>query len=292
MYIHKHVSVNNISTESFPFQRESIMEAYLIENPDVLFLGIAGFDNVKIWDFQYILPGKSNTRESRIDIIARYGDEYLSIVELKTGRLNKEHLKQLEGYLAKKDQIRNQQNRWDENISKEPQWLGVLVGSSIDPDLMSKITKGYSYEDKIPIAALTINRFRGDDGNVYIITDTYFAEPKVGRDYSKYEFNGYVHRKNGLVLAVIKDYVAKHPEVTYSQLKEIFPQDLQGREVFTTEEEAKAKTDRRNFLKPEELIALKDGKVVAVSTQWGIGNIGRFIEYCTTMLGYEIKEAK
>ena len=30
MYLHKHISANNVSIEKFPFQREIAMEAYLI----------------------------------------------------------------------------------------------------------------------------------------------------------------------------------------------------------------------------------------------------------------------
>ena len=42
------------------------------------------------------------------------------------------------------------------------------------------------------------------------------------RDLSKYQFNGQKFSKNRLVLAVVKEYVAKH-QPTFTQLNEAFP---------------------------------------------------------------------
>ncbi len=107
------------------------------------------------------------------------------------------------------------------------------------------------------------------------------------RDYTKYIFNGQTHGKNRLVLAVLKHYVEINPGSTFSELKAMFPDRLQGSETFTTEKEAKQKKDRRNFIRPGELIRLVD-TTIAVSTQWGIGNVTRFIDHCKRM-NIEIK---
>lgn len=48
MYLHKHISANNVVIDSFPFQREIAMEAYLIENPTVLSMETDGFNEVDI----------------------------------------------------------------------------------------------------------------------------------------------------------------------------------------------------------------------------------------------------
>ena len=156
---------------------------------------------------------------------------------------------------------------------------------------MLQIRKGYYYNDSIPIAALTLNRYKGKDGNVYVVTDTYFTDKVKGKDYTKYEFNGQTLAKNRLVQSIIKDYVARYPEITFNELEKVFPQSLQGRETFTTEEIAKNKRDRRNFIKPEELIKLKDS-VIAVSTQWGKGNVDRFVKYAKDKLKYNINVKK
>ena len=162
-----------------------------------------------------------------------------------------------------------------------------MIGATINPDLMLKIRKGYYFENEIPIAALTINRYKGQDGNVYVVTDTYFIESVKNKDYTKYVFNGQKFGKNRLVLEVIKKYIEANPTTTFSQLKAKFPDSLQGRETFTTEKEAKQKRDRRNFIEPDELITLTD-ETIAVSTQWGLKNIKPFIDHCG-QLGFAIK---
>jgi hypothetical protein len=285
MYLHKHISANNISIDNFPFQREIAMEAYLIENPNVLSIETDGFTEVEILESEVtLLDGRIDKKtDGRIDILAKYGQEYLAIVELKLGELTELHLMQLESYLKERQQILKKfPNLWDTTVSQQPKWIGVMIGATISPELMLKIRKGYYFESDIPIAALTINRYKGKDGNVYVVTDTYFIEKVTGRDYTKYIFNGQKYGKNRLVLAVIKDYVEKNSTLTYSQLKSKFPDTLQGRETFTTEIDAKQKKDRRNFIEPDELITLAD-ETIAISTQWGLSNINPFIDHCKKM---------
>lgn len=289
MYLHKHISANNVSIDNFPFQREIAMEAYLIENPTVLSMETDGFNDVEILKCEVtLLDGRvDKNSDGRIDILAKYGQEYLAVVELKLGELTETHLTQLESYLKERQQILQKfPDTWDTTVSNQPKWIGVMIGATINPDLMLKIRKGYYYENDIPIAALTINRYKGKDGNVYVVTDTYFIERVKNKDYTKYIFNGQKFGKNRLVLAVIKDYVEKNPTVTYSQLKAKFPDSLQGSETFTTETKAKQKRDRRNFVEPDELITLTD-ETIAVSTQWG-PNINPFIDHCRKM-NIEIK---
>ncbi len=91
---------------------------------------------------------------------------------------------------------------------------------------------------------------------------------------------------------MIKYYVDDHPEITYSELDSKLSRNLQGNlGTFTTIERANEiynkKGHKRHFIKPEELIKLADC-VIAVSNQWGIGNIGGFIEQAK-LLGYEIE---
>lgn len=285
MYLHKHISANNVSIDNFPFQREIAMEAYLIENPTVLSMETDGFNDVEILKCEVtLLDGRiDRNTDGRIDILAKYGQEYLAVVELKLGELTENHLTQLESYLKERQQILQKfPDTWDTTVSNQPKWIGVMIGATINPDLMLKIRKGYYYDIDIPIAALTINRYIGKDGNVYVVTDTYFIDKVKNKDYTKYVFNGQKFGKNRLVLAVFKDFVEKNPTITYSQLKSKFPDSLQGRETFTTELEAKQKRDRRNFIEPDELISLVD-ETIAVSTQWGLANINPFIDHCRKM---------
>jgi hypothetical protein len=287
MYLHKHITANNVKIDPFPFMRELAMEAYLIENETVLSLETEGFNDVVIIESEVkLLKGRADKNtDGRVDIIAKYGQEYIAIVELKQGQLTSKHLSQLESYLKERHQIlENFPDIWDKTIGgTQAKWIGIMVGETIDPDLMIQIRKGYYLTGTdIPIAALTLRRYRGKDGNIYVATDTYFMEKVRGKDYTKYIFNGRHYVKSRLVLAVIKDYVEQHPTTTYSQLKATFSDSLQGRETFTTESLAKAKNDRRNFTAPDELVTLKD-ETIAISTQWGLANINPFIEHCKVM---------
>lgn len=105
------------------------------------------------------------------------------------------------------------------------------------------------------------------------------TEKRKAHDNSKYLFKGKVYGKNRLVLAVIKEYVNNNPAITFDQLKNIFPDSLQGSETFTTKAEALSKKDRRNFTNQDELILIQD-QIIAVSTQWSISNITNFLQNC------------
>ncbi|MCP5304389.1 MAG: hypothetical protein H6953_02990 [Chromatiaceae bacterium] len=120
--------------------------------------------------------------------------------------------------------------------------------------------------------------------------------PTVGkRDTTKYRFRGKKLGKGRLVLAVIKEYVADHAGTSCHDLQVQFPKHLQGSNgVFNKEAEAREIVERtshkRHFLKSNELIHLADCKV-AVSTEWGKGNIDNFIRQARS-LGYEIEEVR
>lgn len=90
----------------------------------------------------------------------------------------------------------------------------------------------------------------------------------------------------------MKDYVADHGTKTFSELSKDFPGQLQGSsEVFVTKEEALEKLERtgykRYYIKSDELIKLADESIIAVTTQWGKGNIYNFIERAREF-GYKI----
>lgn len=119
------------------------------------------------------------------------------------------------------------------------------------------------------------------------------ATPPGKRDTTKYMLNGNVYLKNRLVLAVVRDYVSKHPYTTRQELKTVFDKTLQGSiGVVENEEIAKLRSDYevRFFTKPEETLALVDGKMY-VCTQWGILNIPKFVARAKK-LGYDITEIK
>jgi hypothetical protein len=295
MQIHKHLTANNIQLEPMPFLRELSMAAYLIENEGVLALDSEVFSNVEIVETELALKQgrKSKDTDGRIDILATYSKEYIGVIELKYGELAQIHLDQIEDYLEQTNQILKQYpNLIDQALAEDPKWIGLLVGSSIARDLSHKLTEGYLSRQNIPIAALTINRYRGGDGQVYVVTDTYINSKKSSKDYTQYSFEGKTFGKGRLVLAVVRKYVEDHPEISYAELMKAFPKELQGSYgVIGLKDEADkiyaSAQIRRYFTKPDEIIQLKDA-TITVSTEWGSRNIEKFLPVAKKH-GYKIQ---
>lgn len=294
MEIFRQITANNIELKPYPFIKELAMEAYLIENEDVLKLDTDNFAEVNILDAEIALKGgrKTSNRDGRIDILARYGFDYLSIVELKMQELNDSTLDQLEDYLLEKDQILEKfPEFWQEE--SEPNWIGVLVGSSISPELQRKLQDGYKTESGIAIAGLVIKRFRNEKGEIYVVTDTFFKYKYSSRDFSKFQFRGVDYNKSRLVNQVIKSYVEDNPTATYADLNKAFPKSLQGSsgvfDLFSKARETYEQTGyKRHYIHADELIKLQDC-IIATSTQWGKGNINSFIEKVNGIAGnYQI----
>lgn len=296
MQLYRHLTANHVTLKEMPFMREIAMEAYLIDNPDILALDEDDLSTVEIVEAEVPMPRgrRSKQGDGRIDLLAIYGDSTVGVVELKHGELNEGHLQQLDDYLTNVDQIKNKLRKRVE--AEDPKFLGVLVGTSITASLKAKIEKGLVVQDIVPIAALTLARYTGDDNNVYVVTDTFFRNVSHRFDMTQYEFNGRVYGKNRLVLACIKRYVEDHLALTFSELERAFPRKLQGwYGCFDTVENAQrilekgeGRKNKRYFLRPEDLVDLADAKI-AVCDQWGIGNIGHFLEAAQN-LGFKIKK--
>lgn len=283
MQIFKQVTANNIRLEPYQFLKELAMEAYLMENPEILNLDTENFSDVEILDAEIALKAGRRDKDGRIDILANYGGEYLAIVELKLNEINEFHLSQLEDYIEQRDQILSKGEYWKEEVA--PKWIGVLVGNSISPSLQEKIQNGYQINGQIPVAAITLNRFRSTGGKeIFVISDTHFKFNYSNRDYSKFIFNNQEYNKGRLVNAVVREYVNRHPDITSSKLKEAFPDEIQGSfGVFALHAEAErifqSWGHKRHYIKPEELIQLED-ETIATCTQWRPMNIRTFIDRC------------
>ena len=109
-----------------------------------------------------------------------------------------------------------------------------------------------------------------------------------GRDYTKYNVEGVGNKlnKRKLVAAVVGHYVeAKKP--SFAQLKQAFPDDLQGRRGVV---KAATDVDDEKRFDMDNALITSDSKVVCVCNQWGSGNIDEFIA-AALKLGYQIEEA-
>jgi len=299
MKLFSHLSANSINLNPMPFLRELSMEAYLIENQNVLSLTDEDLDQVQIIDYE--LPvrkgrSKKNT-DGRIDLLTLFSNETIGIVELKNCMLVEENFEQLQDYFLCKEEIFEKHKEAVSCEYKDSKWIGVLVGTDIDSKLLEKITDGsLKIDNVIPVAAIIINRYRSDDGQIFISTDTYFKNNQRNMDRSKYKFNNMNLGKGRLSYEIVKKYILDHSNITYNELEEIFPKSIQGNHgVFTTLENAQDIYSRygykRHFLNEEDILFVGNVKI-AICSQWGIGNIDNIIKLAKEKLKYSIEHIK
>lgn len=289
MKVFRQITANNVALAKYPFRKELAMEAYLMENGDILKLDDDDFSEPTVLDAEIALKKGRTNSDGRIDLLVQYGMDYLAIAELKINEINDETLEQLRGYLEQRHQIIEKYPEYWEEDGKtkegEPKWVGILAGTSISPDLQKKLQEGYTIGE-IPIAGMVIRRFRSDKSEIFVITDTYFKE-KGKKDYSKFEFQGQKYNKGKLVHKVLKTFAEQNPTLTFVDFEQVFPKSIQGSSgVFTNQEEARKifnETNRkRYYIKPEELIKLSDS-IIASCNQWNPHNIKVFIDHVNGM---------
>jgi hypothetical protein len=290
MKIFKQVTANNIELAPYPFKKELAMEAYLIENEEILALDNDNFSEVAVLDEEIALKKGRRDRGGRIDILTSYGAEYLSIIELKLNQINESTLNQLENYLDQREQILEIGKYWEEEV--KPKWIGVVVGTSINAELQEKLNNGYKYND-IPIAGIVLNRYRSSDNNIFVVSDTYFSYKYSEKDYSKFTYKNKAYNKARLVNEIVREFVDLNPTATFSKLKEVFPKQIQGSfgvfdKLSRAEEIYSNWGHKRHYIKPTETINLGDGEIIATCNQWNPHNIADFIENAKK-LGYEIE---
>lgn len=289
--IFKKMSINATLLSDLPFKTEAAMEAYLIENKEVLALDHQDYTNVDIIGCQLAF------NDSRLDILAGYNQTSLAVIEVKNKILDMAAYSQLEGYLTNWAQIYNtQKDLITEYMDLDPDkvgWSGILVGTSISPQLASLIDcngdASSNNASRHPILAFVIKRLIDKNGNTYVITELYQPQrPRNGRDYTKYIYKNSNYGKARLVLAVIKDYVQNKPGITFDGLRDAFPLNLQGSitlPLFRRLDEIgeDPKLSKRYFSRYEDQIELNDKATIVVTNQWGIGNIGTFLKHVETI---------
>ena len=99
------------------------------------------------------------------------------------------------------------------------------------------------------------------------------------RDTTKYSIDGGEPlKKRRFVLAVVKRYVETHPDITYEELRQIFPDRLSHSSTYGVFrpyndifEKLYDQPDlrKRFFLEKDDLIELSDGTLLTVYNQWG-----------------------
>jgi hypothetical protein len=154
----------------------------------------------------------------------------------------------------------------------------------------------YKYEDRIFIDVQQIIPLPEAESyqiKIRIQTEERREARKFSKDFTRYLFNAAEYNKRKLVLAVIKDWIAKNNPNDVTELITAFPQDIHSGGLFVTKADAAAIYQKqgidRHFLGDEDLIKFPNSTVYAISNQWGKGNIVKFISTATT-LGYVIEE--
>lgn len=270
-----------VKTKQFIF--ELAMEGYIVDNPNLLSNITLGLINPEIKDTEMVLPNATRT-----DIILQYDNDMMAVVELKNVSVNDAALTQLDGYL------KTLFTKKEEDVS---QWIGILVGSEVEDAVLRRIETDKTLN--APIFVVELNRYF-DNGNWFIFTKWHIPSywNKTSKDYTKYVLNHVAGPlgKGRLVHEVIKDYIAKHPGITFGDLQRVFPDSLRTQStkkvknhVVALEENVYAEDRYARYFK--ETLPCADGNVV-VSSQWGIGNINNFIEHARRKLGYSIDEVK
>ena len=122
-----------------------------------------------------------------------------------------------------------------------------------------------------------------------------------GRDNTKYSIDGGTNYfgKNRIVREIIIRYLELHPKLTYHQLEQIFPDEMQGSYgvVRSLDELHEMEHDRKDLetrylMKEDELLKTADGVRFAVCNQWGAYNIPNIFRVMEKWGWNVIKEEK
>ena len=176
------------------------------------------------------------------------------------------------------------------------------IAESLLPYLMEKYGGGFSEEDMRGM--LSRLHFSINAENSVLpqtqqeikqdITNKIAPETTKKREYDYTEYSiegGQFLGKNKFVYAAVSLYVKQHPNATFADLEKAFPPELQGSfGVIRTMEYIKEKNynGRRYFKEPEYVLHSGDNIPFAVSTEWGKGNIEKFVK-TVKQLGYHVE---
>ena len=293
-------TLNSSKLEPFPFEKELSMESFLIENSEILDFQDEDFPIPEHIECECHLKdgrcSKGKKKNGRLDIVVNYNNATLAIVELKLDEINDVSKEQINDYLKNlsKEEL-EKLNKMVELPVDNQQVVGILAAQNIAIPIKESMLKNLSMQNsvigKIPVFGMEIRRFKRN-ADVFVFTDIY-RPSKLGKDYTKYEWNGKIYAKNQLVLAIVKDYVSRNNIKKLEKLKEAFPKVLTGKVFDVVTCWSDVKDERRWHIKTENQIKLEND-IVVVCNQWNKDNIKKFISHvCKLNKAYEnINEVK
>lgn len=112
-------------------------------------------------------------------------------------------------------------------------------------------------------------------------------KPKNGRDTTKYSIDGGMNYfgKGKFVREIVAAYLSAHPSMTFVQLEQVFPDELQGsygvirrlEDIYNSDHELKDLMTRY-VMDEDKLLKTKDGVRFAVCNQWGSFNFPHILD--------------
>ena len=281
--------MNGYEMDEMPFLREFELEGCLASNPELLSLDDEDLSEPSIITMEAVIKNGRKNGDGRADLVVSYSGGVIGVVELKRGEIDKAAYDQLSEYMkARKDLMENADLKEyleteDVDIQDDKQIVGVLVGTDVNDEVV-KLLK--TRTDCPRLFVIVLKRRKIERHDVFVFSDVYQSDP--GKDYTKYVIGNSTKKygKARVVHAVIRRYVDEHPEITYNELLKIFPKQWRGvqrsengcfirRAQAIQQKESSGYT--RHFLNDQDIIVLTDAEI-AVSTQWGLGNIQSFID--------------
>ncbi|MEG2061626.1 MAG: hypothetical protein RRY33_07190 [Alistipes sp.] len=315
----KQLVANNLTLSEAPFPSELSMEAFLMDNPQILKLPDEKenkdyFDCPIVIGCEISLPNSSNNssvgdNSGRLDMLIQYAEDTFAIAELKNHAVNQNTTQQLCGYLSQKEHIitylRTETDFTEDNITL----FGILIGTEIAPEIADflparSITKELTGEEyysrvedelrKTPVYAITLSRFRNEQtGDMFVLANTPTHITK--KDNTRYIFQGNKYNKGKLVNAVISAYVqreqAKGNGITLEDINK-FPKPQNGQLAVAMDEAKKINSKGKiRYFVAKYKIQIQPKEYIATSSQWTLDTINRFIKFATSK-GFTIKETE
>ncbi|EEW7497558.1 hypothetical protein D0720_001683 [Escherichia albertii] len=104
------------------------------------------------------------------------------------------------------------------------------------------------------------------------------SSQKKEKDYTWYKYKDKEFNKRKLALELLRDWIKQFNPSSYNNLINELNEDLKKRTVMLVEQIPEHQKNRYH-INDDALISLSSGEVVAVSNQWGVGNIELLIEF-------------
>ncbi len=270
LFIFKDGTLKEVQPKEFCF--EHAMEGYVVDNPNILSNESLGLRLPEIKAVEWTIKDSK-----RIDVLARYDNDTIAVIELKNVPVSKDALNQTSEYI----QI---VKSYDDYNSVD--LIGILIGPSFEEEVLTEIGNSCS------LYGIEIQRYFEED-KWYIFTKWYYNQKKSKRDYTKYKFKGDSSTlgKGRLAYTMIVKYLQLHPAISFDELKEIFPDSLVNRgNLKTIAKESEIKEEERFARYFKEPIKCFDYEIV-VSSQWDIRNIDNLLDKAK-QLNFEIETIK